>query len=266
MIVVYGIGYPSEKKCNSMSPDEFRQHLREYERLAREMVFESGDPGIEPITKISGIPWWPEDLRRPRCDRGHWMSFIAQIRLSDVPTFENQDDALVSFHYCQQCTYSGNTSFGWDCPLGNTESYKVSVITSIHARQPDQLGTVAEMVIDPMKVSFCDVMDAPSYEDTLNSLNLSSCPVDYPQGADDFDKNIYPGVIHIANCKVGGWPSWVQSPNPPKTKTHERRLFLGQFDSRIGTQTAWCSGGYAYLFLISTGDQRIRGELSLQIS
>jgi hypothetical protein len=245
-----------------ISPDEFRELLLEHQRPTREMVLTSGDPGCLPITKISGIPWWPSDLPRPCCRHGHPMSFMAQFRLSDVPTFESYRDSLVSFHYCEQCCCDGNMSFGWksDTPNG----YDVSVINAVGDKQADGLGTIGEVVIDPQSVTFRDAMDAPGYEDTMFSLNLPSIPDDYPQGADDFDENIYPGLIHIMKRKVGGWPSWVQWPEPPETSGQESLHFVGQLDWRLCDRASWCAGGYAYLFLISSEDQVLRGELSLQ--
>ena len=247
-----------------MTPDEFRKQLLERRRLAREMIVAAGDPGCEPITKISGVPWWPSDLARPICDHGHPMSFMAQFLISDIPSFRAHSDSLISFHYCQQCSYNGNMSLGWNCTFGNIHGYKVSVIDHIGERKPDGLGAIAEVVIDPQSVTFRDVMDAPGYEDTINSFNLSSIPDDYPQGADDLDENIYPGIIHIARRKVGGWPTWVQNPEPPQVRDRERSYFIGQLDWRLCDRATWCAGGYAYLFLISSDDLTFRGELSLQ--
>ena len=252
------------KQGGLISPDDFRGLLREYQRPVREMILTSGDPGCAPITKISGVPWWPSDRPRPRCNHGHAMSFMAQFRLSDVPTFESYRDSLVSFHYCQECSYNGNMSFGWNCSQGNTKGYDVSVINAIGDKQADGLGTIAELVIDPQLVTFRDAMDAPGYQDTVNSLDLPSTPDDYPQGIDDFDENIYPAVIHIAKRKVGGWPTWVQYPQPPETTAQERLHFIGQLDWWLCDRATWCAGGYAYLFLISSEDQALRGELALQ--
>jgi hypothetical protein len=142
--------------------------------------------------------------------------------------------------------------------------YSVTVIDHITDKQPDGLGTIAEVVIDPQAVTFRDAMDAPGYEDTINSLNLHSTPDDYPQGADDFDENIYPGIIHIAKRKVGGWPTWVQYPELPEINEQERLRFIGQLDWWLCERATWCSGGYAYLFLISSEAQRCRGELAIQ--
>lgn len=249
------------KQRGLISPSEFHKQLIEYQRPVREMIVTPGDPGCEPITKISGIPWWPSNQPRPYCDYGHAMSFMAQVRLSDVPTFESYRDSLISFHYCQECSYEGRMAFGWNDTLDDKKRYDVAIIDNIKEKQPDCLGAIAEVVIEPQSVKFRDTMEAPGYEETL--LNLSSIPDDYPQGLDDFDENIYPGVIHIAKRKVGGWPTWVQHPKPPETAAHEKLHFLGQLDGWLCDQSSWCTG-YAYLFLISSEDQILRGELSIQ--
>lgn len=247
-----------------MSPNDFRQVLLEHQRPTREMIVAPGDPGCEPITKISGIPWWPADVPRPTCNHGHAMSFMAQFLLSDVPPLESHDNSLVSFHYCQQCAYEGNMPIGWNPKFGNTPGYDVSVCDLISEKQPDLLGIIAEVVIDPQSVTFRDSMDAPGYEDTMYSLDLHSIPEDYPQGADDFDENIYPGIIHVAKRKIGGWPTWVQHPGLPEIQDQERLHFLAQLDWWLCNRATWCSGGYAYLFLISSGTKILRCELVLQ--
>lgn len=254
----------SAKQGDLISPDHFRQLLLDHQRPSREMILRAGDPGCVPITKISGVPWWPKDLPRPTCNQGHPMSFMAQFQLSDVPTFESHGDSLASFHYCQECSYEGNMSFGWNCSLGNTKGYNVSVINGVGDRQEDGLGTIAEVVIDPQTVEFRDAMDAPGYGDTRHSLDFPSTPEDYPQGGDDFDENIYPGVVHIAKRKVGGWPTWVQYPEPPEISDHERLHFIAQLDWQLCDRATWCAGGYAYLFLVSSENQALHGELSLQ--
>ena len=189
---------------------------------------------------------------------------MAQFLLADVPGLESHHDSLVSFHYCEQCSYDGNMSFGWNCTLGNTDGYNVSIIEQISDKQPDGLGAIAEVVIDPQLVTFRDVTDVPGYEDTVNSFNLSTTPEDYPQGSDDFDEDIYPGIIHVATRKVGGWPTWVQYPEPPELFGHERRYFIGQLDWRLCDRASWGGGGYAYLFLISSDEHTSRGELAIQ--
>ena len=164
------------------------------------------------------------------------MSFMAQVRLSDVPGFESEDNTLISFHYCQQCAYDGKMSWGWDC-CSNRSGYAVSVISEISSRKGDQLGAVAEVVIEPHIVTLLDVTEIPGYEETTNLF--PETPDDYPQGEDDFDENVYPGVKHVELSKLGGWPSWVQSPNPPATVDNEGLRFIAQFDYRLSDAAPW---------------------------
>ncbi|GMV94074.1 MAG: hypothetical protein AMXMBFR82_38520 [Candidatus Hydrogenedentota bacterium] len=239
----------------------FRDRLLEHQKPTRELVLSPGDQGCKPITKISGEPWWPARLPRPTCGLGHTMSFMAQFRISDVPGFESETDSLVSFHYCQSCSYEGNMSFGWDCER-NKSGYDVSILTNITTREPDGLETVAEVVIKPHAVTCRDVMEVPGYEDTID-LVLDQ-PDDYPGGKDDLDEEIYPGVVHVAHSKLGGWPTWVQRPVPPPVGDSERLAFVAQLDWSLCDRSPWCSGGYAYLFLIHNGTNMLRGELAIQ--
>lgn len=40
------------------------------------------------------------------------MAFIAQILLADVPCVKVEEDALLSFHYCEKCTLAREMSNG----------------------------------------------------------------------------------------------------------------------------------------------------------
>jgi len=246
-----------------LSPDEFREWLLRTQRPTREMLVTPGDPGCEPITKISGVPWWPEGTPRPTCSHGHLMSFMAQFRLSDVPSLEQHRDSLVSFHYCDECSLEGNMTWGWDDPEGNT-GYDVSVLTPIAGRKPDGLGTVAEVAIDPHSVQLRDVMEVVGYEDVFYEFGFDSLPEDYPQEKSPFDENVYPGAIHVSRSKLGGWVSWLHECRLPPIEEHERLHFIGQLDWKLCPRTPWCSGGYAYLFLISSEGKGLRGKLEVQ--
>ncbi|MCE5278545.1 MAG: DUF1963 domain-containing protein [Planctomycetaceae bacterium] len=251
------VTWDSPKRVPAGSPGAFRKKLSEQKKPTRQIIVGPANEGCEPVTKISGAPWWPADLPRPTCEHGHTMAFMAQIRLSDVPGFETHKDSLVSFHYCSRCAYDGNMS--WGTQGSNESGCDVSVITEVAARDPDRRGVVAEGTIDPHSVSFRDVMEVPGFEDTM--AMYSGVPDDYPQGTDDFDENIYPGLIHVKASKVGGWPSWVNSPRPPAVEPDEQLYFIGQLDWMLGEQTAWGGGGYAYLFLISSDTGALRGAL-----
>ena len=129
-----------------MAREGFLDQLLKRQRPVRELILTPGDPGCEPVTKISGVPWWPADLLRPTCGYGHNMSFMMQCRLSDVPGFHHLHDSLVSFHYCDECMLEGNMSFGWNC-FTNKTGYDVSVITDVAAGAD---APVIPIQIDPI--------------------------------------------------------------------------------------------------------------------
>jgi uncharacterized protein YwqG len=245
------------------SSNKFVRKMEEYQRPTREMLVSLGDPGCKPITKISGVPWWPAGVERPTCSKGHLMSFMGQFLLSDVPNFESHTDSLVSFHYCQECSYDGTMSFGWD-DTENKSGYDISILTSVSSKKSDNLGTVAEVVIKPYSVTLQKVMEIPGISDLLD-ICPEDLPEEYPQGEDDLDEKVFPGLIHVSKRKLGGWPSWVQDAYPPAIADNEQLHFLGQLDWWLCDRATWASGGYAYLFIISSKDGEIlRIELSLQ--
>jgi hypothetical protein len=181
-----------------ISPDQFRSQLRGYAEKTRELILTAGDLGPAPVTKIGGVPWWPAGRERPTCPKGHAMSFIAQVRLSDVPRLEKHSNQLLSFHYCDECSKEGKTSFGW-----NDQNVKAYDLT-IHelTTEIDGLGLTAEPIIDACSVSFRDVEEVPGYSDTC--VLFIKRPEDYPARKSEFDDEIYPGLIHVARSKLGG--------------------------------------------------------------
>ncbi len=242
-----------------LSPEEFRAKLREYAKRTREMILTPGDPGLIPVTKISGLPWWPAGRARPRCDRGHAMSFIAQVLLADTPYLEEYGDRLLSFHYCYECSGELNMSFGWGGP--NPKGYDVTIHTGVADRLIDGLGLVAGSIVDPHSVSFRDLEEVPGYSDTCDLIE--NRPEDYPGGKHDFDVEIYPSVIHVPHAKLGGWPRWVQSAQWPRNRPDESVEFVLQLDWKLCPKTPWCTG-YAYLFAKRVGNNPVIGELVLQ--
>ncbi|HUR39373.1 MAG TPA: DUF1963 domain-containing protein, partial [Planctomycetota bacterium] len=77
----------------------------------RKMLLKPGDPGPLPVTKVGGVPWWPEGQARPQCWQGHRLAFMAQVALDDVAQLA-PDPGLLSFHYCDECAHLGTVSFG----------------------------------------------------------------------------------------------------------------------------------------------------------
>src|SRR5215469_10519145 len=125
-----------------MLADEFCDRLLAHLRPTRELILEPGDPGPAPLTKVGGIPWWPTARPRPHCRDGHPMSFVFQVRLSDVPGLEACREGLLSFHYCLECSYGGNMSWGWEDP-GAAAGYDVAILPVAYDAQVDGAGVIA---------------------------------------------------------------------------------------------------------------------------
>lgn len=238
---------------------QFSEEVLKVAKETRELKL--GPPGaaVLPITKVSGAPWWPRGVARPQCTGGHRMSFMLQVRLDDVPGLSETSSALASFHYCQQCSYEGKMSWGWDAGGGDS-GYDVRVFRRTDGVDVDGLGVTGELVLPAHSVILRPVLEVPALEDL--PFAWEELPKDYPAGKDDFDEDIYPGLKHISRSKVGGWPTWVQTPRWPDQDPQGWR-FLAQLDWALGERAPWAAGGYAYLFLPADGDLA-QGELVLQ--
>jgi uncharacterized protein YwqG len=195
------------------------------------------------------------------CAKGHAMSFIAQVLLADVPALNEYSDKLLSFHYCDECSKEGKMSFGWGGP--NSEGYDVTIHETTTETQMDGLGLLAESIVDAYSASFRDVEEVPGYADTC--VLFTKRPEDYPAGKSDFDEEIYPGLIHVARSKLGGWPTWEQSPQWPRDRPQEWLGFVLQFDLHLCPNTPWCNGN-AYIFVKPSKEGGLRGEFVLQVT
>jgi hypothetical protein len=164
----------------------------------------------------------------------------------------------VSFHYCQQCVFAGEMSYGWI--HDTSRGYDVSVF-DIDESEPDGLGIVAPPIAPSSHGVKRQRVEVPLPEDA--GVDWEQLPEDYPTLADDFDERLYHGVTHISRSKVGGWPTWVQGPSWPPGGRPEW-LFVGQLDSRISDDITWAAGGYAYLFVRQDRTHRWVGELAIQ--
>jgi len=189
------------------------------------------------------------------------MSFVAQVRLADVPALRRFTNVLASFHYCVKCSYEGRMSHGWDDERGNKGGYDVAFLDTSR-ENPDRCGIVAESIVAPHTVvSFRDVVEIPKWEDL--DLDIFDLPRDYPQGDDDFDEKIYPGLVHVARTKVGGWPTWVQSPAWPPNRAGTEVELICQLDWWLCEDAPWCNGGYAYVFAKVLPGEQLVGELAI---
>jgi hypothetical protein len=187
------------------------------------------------------------------------MSFMAQVRLADVPGLEKRSE-LLAFHYCQQCADEGRMSSG--CHDDGAQGYELTLLRADEKKATDGLETVAEVVIPPRRVALRKVLEVPGYEQT--SIMFPDLPDDYPEGEDDLDERIYSRCKHVARSKLGGWPSWVQSPAPPDIQEGQALHFVAQLDWELCEDAAWAGGGYAYLFLITDKGGAAHGELVVQ--
>ena len=246
---------------NSMSAEQFRKRMIELAKPSREFLVSEGGVEPLPVTKIAGQPWWPEGLPRPKCKDGHNMNFVVQILLSDVPLPDMPANALLSFHYCNECTMAGQMSFGYfDKQNG---CYDLTILYDIDKAKADLKGLLAPSLTKSYNISFRDLEEVPGglCEDAnIKHVNL---PKDFPQGKDDFDEDIFPGLKHVSNSKIGGWPSWVQHPEWP-LNNGERYKFLGQLDWKLFEGAPWCGGGYAYLFIVEDNNVKLKAELLIQ--
>lgn len=242
-------------------PEKFLQEMLKHAKPTREFLVSEGGFEPLPVPQIAGQPWWPEGIARPKCKNGHNMNFIVQIFLSDVPLPDMPASALLSFHYCDECTMEGKMSWGWN----DTENrgYDLSIFYDVGQRKPDSLGLVASSLTKTYRISFRDLEEVPNDEEDAH-INHVDLPKDYPQGRCDFDENIYPGLKHIAKSKIGGWPTWAQYPQWPTNDVGEKFLFLGQLDWKLFEGTPWCLGGYAYLFITKDDNAKLKAELLIQ--
>lgn len=247
---------------NPMSAEEFTHKMLKLAKPTREFKVSKGADQPLPITKIAGQPWWPEGLPRPKCKHGHSMNFVAQILLSDVPLPDMTANSLLSFHYCNECTLAGQMSFG--CLDKQNNGYDLTILYDVDKTKADMKGLLAPSLTKSYNISFRDLEEVPGglCEDAnIEHINL---PKDYPQAKDDFDEDIFPGLKHISNSKIGGWPNWVQCPEWPINDAGEKFLFLGQLDWKLFDGTPWCGGGYAYLFITKEANAKLKAELLIQ--
>lgn len=223
-------------------------------RPYRRLVLSPGDPGPRSVTKLSGIPWWPRGIERPRCFAGHDMAFVAQFRMDEVPVFD-QPPSLLSFHYCDECAMRGaGMSFGWT-DRGRQRGYDVRVFFDLES-PVDGRGVVAESRVEPGTVEYEDGIETPGYHDVCEFFPKAGRPGRFPE-----DKRL----VHEERAKVGGWPSWVQNPSRPEDDSGEPMSFVAQLDLHTCPDSAWNTGA-AFLFASHIDDGEQQAELIIQTS
>lgn len=232
---------------------DIRAKVAKLSRPFKRMEFKPGDVGQVPVTKLGGVPWWPANIERPKCVDGHNMSFVAQIRLDDVPGLE-RPPTLVSFHYCDRCTDDGKMPWGWE-DKGRQLRYRLSIFPDIE-QGVDGLGLVADSRIVPQMPTFHGGTESLGIEDIWKRFPETSVPYGISNyGLDD--------VFHEQRSKLGGWPSWVQHPLRPKDEQGEKMRFFAQLDLYDCPESSWANG-YAYLFISEAADEVQEAELVIQ--
>lgn len=192
---------------------------------------------------------------------------MAQFRLDDLPECSVFPNSLLSFHYCEECTLAGDMPFGGhhfqtpDGPFGSC-GYDVRVLGNVNELPADGLGEARESPLPAHSAVLETAEEVPSVSDWTPEVEALA-PDDYPLIEDDLDEDVYPGLVHVARSKVGGWPSWVQDGNWPVGNDGEKLLFVAQLDWELGENASWGGGGYAYLFVVPNGREP-RGEMIIQ--
>lgn len=257
---------PGKRESNLDGPD-WIEEISKFEKPTNKMVLQEMEHPCQPISCVGGAPWWPKGIERPRCEKGHFMSFISQIDLSDLPDPDEPISGLCSFHYCIECQHKGNMSFGWSDK--QNKGYDVRVFQDLNV-DTDGLGILSDPVIPPRTVEFEKIEEVP---------NLSDLPVDVAEMVPDkFFKFTPPDIDnykfipsdwvwhnlkHVHGSKIGGHPTWIQNPEWPSMVSGKRMIFLAQLDGLIGDDAAWANGT-AYLFIHKRIKGTYVGEMGLQ--
>jgi hypothetical protein len=186
------------------------------------------------------------------------MAFMGQVLLPDAPP-PVADPGLVSFHYCLECAKGGQMSFGY----GDAENsgYLIRVFSDISGPR-DGHGLAAVGCLSPMKVAFSNVEEVPSLEEAWE-LGLELPPELFVEGG-DLEEDVGLGFVHVARSKVGGWPTWQQSPTWPTCREGQRMHLVAQFDYEIGEACPWAGGGYAFVFACGPACRIRMAELVIQ--
>ena len=205
------------------------------------------------------------------------MSFIAQVRLSEVPELGPNDPGLLSFHYCQECSYEGRMAWGWSNAGGPAEDigrYDVTIFTNWQSTEPDGLGVVAEDVLGARIVRLSDRLETPSMDDARDMSELSGL-IDHAEEDDilfmlqdpyEFDIDQFPDLVHMPVSKLGGWPSWVQYPEVPRDDPNEPLVFVAQLSPMTDDdRETWCCG-QLFLFVHPAAYQDRRAKMLIQVT
>jgi hypothetical protein len=185
------------------------------------------------------------------------MSFLGQVLLQDVPGRQSEK-GLVSLHYCLKCSDQGQMSFGRG---GRYRGYAVTIFDDL-AAAPDGLGTRARSCLPALVASLSEVEEFPGLHDCWElGIELPDAEI---EGAGDLDEEIWPGVVHVARSKLGGWPSWDQDSQWPECSEGKRMGLVMQLDYELGRHSPWAAGGHAFLFGCESACRAREADLVIQ--
>ena len=206
-------------------------------------------------------------MKRPTCSLGHEMTFVAQINLSDCPDTSVRWHGLLSFHYCNECSFEGNMAFGWND--NDTHNYDVGAFMDLTVTS-DGLGNVAKTSVTNRQVSLESVQEVQDWEDMPDDLSkiipdevFDFVPPDYDPYSLIPSDNLWPSVKHVQGTKIGGHPTWVQSAEWAPYSGGGRMKFVAQLDGLIGEELTW-PGGAVYLFAERNKNGTFECEMLLQ--
>ncbi len=247
-------------------PDWIEEVTR-FEKPTNKMILKETEAPCQPVTKIGGAPWWPQGEERPKCEHGHWMTFVVQINLGDLPGQLEDLSGLYSFHYCIDCQHQGNMSFGWRDD--ENKGYDVRVFQDLSVEN-DGLRIVGNPTIPPRTVQLEEIHEIPSFSDLPFDLGNRFHKESYNYTPPDFDPHgfipsdwVWHDLKHVHGSKIGGHPTWVQNPEWPETVNGTRLVFLAQLDGLIGNDAAW-PNGTVFLFVHRRESGQYIGEMEMQ--
>ncbi len=250
-----------------MSHADWTAEVRKFEKPTHRMLLQEAEDACEPISSIGGAPWWPKGTERPKCKSNHFMSFVSQLSLRDLPDAPKDISGLCSFHYCIECQYEGNMAFGWNYE-GN-RNYDIRIFQNLEA-ETDELGIMSEPTVPPRTVGLERIMEIPDINDLPLGVSRA-VPDEFFEFESPEPHSFIPSDIvwhnlkHVHGSKIGGHPTWVQDPAWPASPDGSRMTFLAQLDGLIGEAASW-PGGTVFLFFHKDTDGDYSAEMGLQDS
>lgn len=252
-----------------MTETDWTEKIKKFEKPTNKMLLQEMENPCHPVSSIGGAPWWPKGTERPKCEKGHFMSFIAQINLSDLPNQNEAMSGLFSFHYCIECQHEGNMAFGWY--YEKNKNYDVRVFQYLNVEN-DGLGIVSGPIIPSRIVKLEKIEEIPNINDLPLNVNEMIPDEFFEFEPPDYDPyklipgdTVWPNMKHVHGSKIGGHPTWVQDPKWPTTPDGKRMKFIAQLDGIIGEGASW-PNGTAFLFIYESSAGEYIAEMGLQHS